>query len=306
MAAQDSTAAGPLPGRGAKRSAPAAARALVGRHGWTLLLVPALVLVVLVFVVPVATILIRTFTDHTGSQGDWTANLSWFFGDETQVRILVRTLWTSAAVTLICLVVCYPYAYLMTIASPRLRMVLLGVAIISCWQSLLVRNYAWRVILRDNGVLNDVLGWVGIGPTSYLGTTTGVMIGMTQVMAPFMILSLYAGMRNIDRRLLTAAHSLGAAPRTAFFGVYLPLSLPAILAGCLLVGVLSLGFFVTPALLGSPQNSLISQAIVLQLNRTLDWGHAGAQALVLLVVSTSLLVIAGLAARRRLKAVVGP
>jgi putative spermidine/putrescine transport system permease protein len=273
--------------------------------GWWLLVLPAVVLVLLVFVVPVGTTLLRAFTDHTGSPGGWTANLEWFWSDPTQVRILVRTLVTSAAVTALCLLVCYPYAYLMTLASPRLRVVLVGVAVVSCWQSILVRNYAWRVILRDNGVLNDVLGWFGVGPTSWLGTTTGVMIGMTQVMAPFMILSLYAGMRGIDRRLLTAARSLGATRTKAFLDVYLPMSLPAVLAGCLLVSVLSLGFFITPALLGSPQNSLISQAIVLQLNRTLDWGHAGAQSIVLLTVTVGLLLAVGLLARRRLKAVLG-
>jgi putative spermidine/putrescine transport system permease protein len=272
---------------------------------WALLLAPAVLLLVLCFVYPVGTILARTFTDHTGSPGGWTANLSWFFGDAVQVRILVRTLTTAALVTVICLVVCYPYAYLMTVVGPRWRMLLLGVAIVSCWQSILVRNYAWRVILRDNGVFNDVIGWVGLGPVSLLGTTKGVLVGMTQVMAPFMILPLYASLRTIDRRLLTAARSLGASPVAAFAGVYLPLSLPGILAGCLLVGVLSLGFFITPALLGSSQNSLISQAIVLQLNRTLDWGHAGAQSLVLLVSAMLLLTVAGLGARRRVKAVIG-
>ena len=274
-------------------------------HGWTPLLVPAAAVVALVFAYPVATILTRAFTDHTSSHGGWDANLAWFLGDATQMRILVRTLTTAGLVTAACLLVCYPYAYLMTVVGARPRMFLLGVAVISCWQSILVRNYAWRVILRDNGILNGVIGWLGLDRISLLGTTRGVMIGMTQVMAPFMILSLYSGMRNVDRRLLTASRSLGAGPATAFFGVYLPLSLPGVLAGCLLVGVLSLGFFITPALLGSPQNSLISQAIVLQLNRTLDWGHAGAQSLVLLVSAVALLAGLGLGLRRRITAVIG-
>jgi putative spermidine/putrescine transport system permease protein len=280
-------------------------RAARAGHGWTLLLLPAVAAVLVVFVYPVGAILVRTFTDHTGSQGGWSSNLSWFLGDATQMRILLRTLSTAGIVTAACLVVCYPYAYLMTVVSPRARVILLGIAVISCWQSILVRNYAWRVILRDNGILNSLISSLGFEKVSLLGTTRGVMIGMTQVMAPFMILSLYASLRNVDRRLLTAARSLGAGPLTAFLGVYLPLSLPGILAGCLLVSVLSLGFFITPALLGSPQNSLISQAIVLQLNRTLDWGHAGAQSLVLLVSAVILLAAIGLGLRRRIKAVVG-
>ena len=138
-----------------------------------------------------------------------------------------------------------------------------------------------------------------------LGTTKAVVIGMSQIMAPFMILPLYASLRNVDRRLVTAARSLGANPATAFFKVYLPLSLPGVVSGCLLVSVLSLGFFITPALLGSTSDSLLSQAIVLQIQKVLDWGHAGAMSLVLLVSTMLLLTIGGLVVRRRLTLVTG-
>jgi putative spermidine/putrescine transport system permease protein len=282
----------------------------VARDAWrrvdkyALLVIPALVLLAIFFFYPVGKIVGRAFTDHTGSPGGAFANLSWFFGDPTQVKILLRTFQTALIVTVICLAVGYPYAYLLTIVRRRWQVLLLGLVIISAWQSILVRNYAWRILERENGLINDVLGWFSIGPVELLGTQTGVVIGMAHVMAPFMILPLYAGMRTIDRRLLLAARSLGASPATAFRKVYLPLSLPGVVAGALLVFVISLGFYITPALLGSPDNSLVSQAIVLQINRLLDWGHAGAMSLVLLVSTLVLLGAAAWAMRRRL-AVVG-
>jgi putative spermidine/putrescine transport system permease protein len=278
----------------------AASRAWRRINGPTLLLVPALVLLVIFFVYPVGKIIGRAFTDHTSTEGGAFANLGWFFGDPTQMKILVRTFQTSIIVTVVCLLVAYPYAYLLTIVRRRWQVLLLGLVIISAWQSILVRNYAWRILERESGVINDVLVFLGFSRIELLGTTQGVIIGMTHVMAPFMILPLYAHMRTLDRRLLLAARSLGASPFTAFRKVYLPLSLPGIVAGSLLVFVLSLGFYITPALLGSPENSLISQAIVLQVNRLLDWGHAGAMSLVLLVTTFVLLGLAAWIMRRRL------
>jgi putative spermidine/putrescine transport system permease protein len=267
--------------------------------------IPALVLLTAVFLYPVAKIIGRGFTDHTSTQGGAFANLGWFFQDATQEKILLRTLQTSAIVTIVCLVVGYPYAYLMTVVGRRLRVLMLGIVIVSCWQSILVRNYAWRILERDDGVINHVLGFLGLGHVSLLGTTAGVIVGMSQVMAPFLILPLYASLRTIDRRLLLAARSLGASAPAAFSRVYLPLSLPGVMAGGLLVFVLSLGFYITPALLGSPSNALVSQAIVLQINRLLDWGHAGAMSFVLLVVTLGLLGLMGWATRRRLATVSG-
>jgi putative spermidine/putrescine transport system permease protein len=188
----------------------------------------------------------------------------------------------------------------MTRVSPRWRTVLLVIAIVSFWQSLITRNYAWRILLRDNGPINDLIAALGFGKVELLGTTTGVLIGMAQVMVPFMILPVYASMRNVDERLPLAAQTLGANRVIAFFRVYFPLTLPGVFAGSLLVGVLSLGLFVTPALLGSPQNALLSQAIVIQLGRVLDWGHAGAQALVLFAITLTVLAILSPLARSRL------
>jgi putative spermidine/putrescine transport system permease protein len=302
----ESPVAVPSPGSGGRRHAALRrlGRSLRRFDLAALLLVPTLALLAVFFVFPVGKIIGRAFTDHTSSPGGAFANLSWFFGDPTQVTILIRTFQTSFIVTAICLVVGYPYAYLLTIVGRRLQVLMLGIVIISCWQSILVRNYAWRILERENGVINDVLVFLGFNRVELLGTTRGVIIGMAHVMAPFMILPLYASMRTIDRRLLLAARSLGASPATAFRKVYFPLSLPGVMSGCLLVFVLSLGFYITPALLGSPDNSLVSQAIVLQINRLLDWGHAGAMSFVLLVTTLILLGLTAWATRRRL-AIVG-
>lgn len=286
-------------------AAPRAGRVAGRLKGRGLLVLPALALLAIAFFYPVEQIVARAFTDHTSSQGGAFANLKWYFGDAAQMHILLRTFRTALVVTVVCLVVGYPYAYLMTIAGKRWQMLLFGIVVISAWQSILVRNYAWRILLRDDGLINDGLAALGLGRAHLLGTASGVTIGMSHVMAPFMILPLFASMRNVDRRLLLAARSLGASPPLAFVRVFVPLSLPGIVSGALLVFVLSLGFYITPALLGSPTDSLLSQSIVLQINRLLDWGHAGAMAFMLLVLTLLLLGIVGLAMRRPLARVSG-
>lgn len=270
-----------------------------------LLAAPALILLVAAFAYPVFTILVKTFTDHTSSPGGVFANLSWYFGNSTQITILIRTFQTSFIVTAICLLVGYPFTYLITTVSKRWSVLLIGVVIMSFWQSLLVRNYAWRILLRDNGPVNDAIAFFGFGRLDLLGTTTGVTIAMAHVMAPFMILPLYAEMRTVDRRLVQAAKSLGANPVTAFFKVFLPLTVRGIMAGSLIVFVLSLGFYITPAIIGSPTNSLISQAIVDQTNRLLDWGHAGAMSLVLFTFTVVLIGVVAWLARRKLVTTAG-
>ncbi len=295
----------PPAGEGAARLRRRASARLprLGADRWALLILPALLFVAVVFAYPVGTALVRAFTSGT-DQGLLT-NFEWYLGDPTQMTILRRTFTTAALIALICAVVSYPFAYLLTVVGRRWQILLLAIVIISSWQSILVRTFAWKIILREEGPLNDVLGVFGIGSISLLGTTTGVLIAMCQVMAPFMILPLYAGMRNIDMRLVDAARSLGASPASSFMRVYLPLSLPGLAAGTLLVFVISLGFYITPAIVGSPQNALLSQAIVLQIQRLLDWGHAGAMALTLFVATLLVLGVAFALLRRRLQIVSG-
>jgi putative spermidine/putrescine transport system permease protein len=158
----------------------------------------------------------------------------------------------------------------------------------------LVRTYAWQVILRDTGIINQFLQDVGIidEPFPLIRTTLGVTLGMAYIMLPFMVLLIYAGMRQIDPTLGRAAATLGASPRRAFVAVFLPLSLGGIAAGSLLVFVQSLGFFITPALLGSPQDQMFSQAIVVQASERLNWGYASTMSLILLALTFLVLLVA--------------
>ena len=149
------------------------------------------------------------------------------------------------------------------------------------------------------GPINDVLATLGFGRVELAGTTAGVVIAMAQIFAPLMILPLYANMQGIDRRLLGAAQSLGASPFSAFRRAYFPLSLPGILAGSLLVFVLTLGFFITPTLVGSPQNALVSQLVVTQVDQLLAFGRAGAMSVILLAITLLLVAVVALGSRRR-------
>ena len=248
---------------------------------WALLILPALALLAVVFAYPVLDILRRSFTEPAAGLG----NYEQFFGTPAYVTILRRTFTTAAIVTGVCLLLGYPYAYLMTVVRQRWRLVLLAVVLVPFWTSLMVRTYAWIVLLQDTGVVNDVLASLGIGRLSLIRNTLGVTIGMTQILLPFMVLPLYSTMQGIDRRLLQAAEGLGAPPRTAFLRVYVPLSLPGVTAGVTLVFILALGFYVTPALLGSPQNALLSQLVVQQVSQLLNFGAGGAMAAILLVAT---------------------
>jgi putative spermidine/putrescine transport system permease protein len=238
---------------------------------------------------PLVDILRRSFTEPTSGLG----NYQTFFESDVYLTVLRRTVLTAAIVTVICLLLGYPYAYLMTVVGRRWRIILLAVVLLPFWTSLMVRTYAWIILLQDTGVINDVLARLGFGRLSLIRNTTGVTIGMAQILLPFMVLPLYATMQGIDRRLLQAAESLGARPATAFLRVYVPLSMPGVVAGVTLVFILALGFYITPVLLGSPQNALLSQLIVQQISQLLDFGLGGAMAAILFVVTLVLLAVLG-------------
>lgn len=268
------------------------------RGGWGLLALPALLFLLVFFVYPTVEMVRYSVTDFTTGQHGFFANYAWFFKSDANLRVLIRTLTTAGMVTVVCLVLSFPYAYLMTLVSPRWRLVMLGVVLVPFWTSLMVRTYAWLVLLQDTGVINDIARKLGFGQLQLIGTRNGVLIGMCQILLPFMVLPLYASLRAIDRRLLTAAESLGASPSAAFRQVYLPLSLPGLLTGALFVFVLSLGFYLTPAILGSPQQALLSQLIVTQTQNLLAFGRAGAMAVVLLLATLAVLAASAIASRR--------
>ncbi|ANF56602.1 ABC transporter permease [Halotalea alkalilenta] len=204
------------------------------------------------------------------------------------VPALARTIWISALVSVICLVLGYPVAWLLANLPERQSNRLMLLVIVPFWTSLLVRTTAWYVLLQPNGVINTLLTSLGLvsQPLSLVFNRVGVLIGMTHIMLPFMILAIYSVMKGISPVYLRAARSLGAHPAIAFLRVYLPQSLPGVGAGSFLVFVLSLGYYITPALLGGAGDEMISQLIAMQTNQQLNWGLAGALSLYLVLFTT--------------------
>ncbi|MCH4874726.1 ABC transporter permease [Pseudomonas sp. TMW22091] len=189
-----------------------------------------------------------------------------------------RTIGISASITLICLLLAYPVAWLLANLPSRQSNRLMLLVIVPFWTSLLVRTTAWYVLLQPNGVINNLLSGLGLvsHPLQLMFNRTGVLIGMTHIMLPFMILAIYSVMKGISPVYLRAAQSLGAKPFTAFMRTYVPQTLAGVGAGCFLVFVLSLGYYITPALLGGAGDEMISQLISVQTNQQLNWGLAGA------------------------------
>ncbi|MFI7124713.1 ABC transporter permease [Nonomuraea sp. NPDC050153] len=274
-------AAGTLPRRRLRAAAPV----------W--LLLPATAMLLVFFVYPLTAIIWRSFTDPAIGLSNYTALLH----DDVSIKILLRTLRTSLIVALCTLAIAYPYAYAMTRVGPRARSVLTVLVLLPFWTSLMARNFAWYMLLQRGGPIDRFFGAIGIDDVVLLGSVAGVTIAMVQVMLPYMVLPLYSGMEKIDRRLLDAATSLGAPRWRAFVRVYLPLSIPGMLSGFSLVFVITLGFYITPALLGTPQQSLISQLIGTQVSDLLDFGGAGALGAVLLVVTLLVLFAVSRVAR---------
>lgn len=196
-----------------------------------------------------------------------------------------RTVMISATVTLLCLLVGYPVAYLLATLPEKQSNRLLLFVIIPFWTSLLVRATAWYVLLQPGGVINSALirfGFIG-HPLPLVFNRTGVLIGMTHILLPYMILAIYSVMKNVSPVYMRAAKSLGAHPAVAFVRVYVPQTLPGVGAGCFLVFVLALGYYITPALLGGAGDEMISQLIASQTNEQLNWGLAGALSCYLVV-----------------------
>ena len=252
------------------------------------LVVPVVVLLLIVFAYPLFLLMSRSFSDADPA---WYSTYEGLFTDSVTITVLLRTLMMGFIVTTVSLILGYPYAYLMTRVSPTWRGVLVAIVLLPFWTSLMARTFAWYVLLQDNGPINEFFGIFGLGPFSMIRTTTGVTIGMTQVLLPFMVLPLYATLSSIDPRLMTAAMSLGAAPRRAFRKVFLPLSMPGVIAGTTLVFILALGFFITPKILGSPKESMIAQLIDQQVSRLTDFGAAGGMSVLLLAVTGLLLFL---------------
>jgi ABC-type spermidine/putrescine transport system permease subunit I len=260
---------------------------------WLYLILPTILFLFIFYFWPVIDIFSRSISDPPGIG---LQNYYDFFVNETFIKVFFRTVQTALIVTFFTLLIGYPYAYLITKETSRMSSFLLIAVLLPFWSSLLVRSYAWTVILRDTGVLNTFLINIGViaEPLEIIRTPIAVQIGLTHVLLPFMVLPLYAVMQKIDVDLDFAARNLGANSFKSFIRVFLPMSLSGILAGSLLVFVLSLGYFITPSLLGGPRDLLLGELIVSQVSQLLDWGMGSTMAVILTLIT---LIIIGIAAK---------
>jgi putrescine transport system permease protein len=213
-------------------------------------------------------------------------NFKLLFTDDLYVAAWLSSLRIAATATLVCLLLGYPMAYAIARAAPRRRPLLLMLVILPFWTSFLIRVYAWMGLLAENGILNQVLRWSGFAsdPGTILGTEWAVQLGIVYAYLPFMVLPLYASLEKLDTSLLEAAADLGAKPFAAFLTVTLPLSLPGIVAGCLLVFIPAVGEFVIPDLLGGTDTLMIGKVLWDEFFTNADWPLASAVAICLLVL----------------------
>jgi putative spermidine/putrescine transport system permease protein len=209
------------------------------------------------------------------------------------VSLFTRTFAISFVVAVLCLLLGYPAAHLLATAPARWTPLLFGLVLLPFWTSTLVRTTAWVVLLQSEGLINRSLRFLGIidQPLALFANRFAVLVAMTYVLLPYMILPLYGVMKSVPPELMRAAGNLGANPLRAFFRVYLPQTFPGISAGFLLVFILALGYYVTPALVGGPSDQMISYFIALYTNETLNWGLASALGCVLLVATALLYVV---------------
>lgn len=259
-----------------------------GPVGSLALLAPMAVLLAVVFIYPIADLLAASVWDP-----DFTlAHYRKLFTEPLYLTVLLRTLRIAFLVTAFALALGYPVAYVMSRVDGWKARALAACVLIPLWTSVLVRSYAWTVLLQRRGIVNTALQRLGVidEPLPLLYTEGAVLLAMTHVLLPFIILPIYSTLRRIPADLTRAAQNLGAGGAATFRHVVLPLSLPGVAAGCVIVFILALGFFITPALVGGPRTLMISTLIGQQATELLNWPFAGALAAVLLGVTLALVL----------------
>ena len=268
------------------KSNPVGGRVWSPTTGYLILLMIPLLMLAAFFVWPLLVVISRSFTDpELGLQ-----NYQLIFARESYFRVILYTVQISTTVTLICLFLSYPVAVVISAARGSWLLLALALVLVPFWTSAVIRTYAWMVLFQRTGVLNSVLisqGYID-SPLRLMNNSIGVHIGMVHVLLPFMILPLMSSLRSINPIYMRAAGVLGASPVKSFFHVYLPLSMPGVSAGCALVFITAIGFYITPALLGGPRNMMVAVLIEQQVSVTANWGVASALAAILLIVTVAL------------------
>ncbi|MFO1090656.1 MAG: ABC transporter permease [Hyphomicrobiales bacterium] len=269
--------------------APNTARA---RQDGIAFLAPLLLLVLIVFDIPLLITVYWSFADpDTGALT--LGNYGAFVQSGSYARIIWRTLLIAGQVTVATALIGYPLAYWISRLEQRRQLLAIGIVTMTFWVSILVRTYAWIVILGNGGILNRWLQASGFTtkPIEFIYNEGGVAVGMINVLLPFFVLPLYAAMRRIDVRLMQVAETMGASPTQIFWRVFFPLTLPALGASMILIFILSLGFYITPAILGGGRVPMIANMMDLLINKFARWEMAAVNSVVLLLATLALYAV---------------
>lgn len=261
------------------------------RLALTLLSLPAILCVIAIIIIPIGWLFSLSFT---GTDGNFSLeNYKRMLEYKSYFRVLKTTFNVSFLTTFFCILLGYPLSYFLSQIPKKYVGIFMLTVLLPFWTSLLVRTYAWLVLLQKKGVINNFAIDMGFWekPIKLAHNLNGTLIGMIHIMLPFMVLPLYAAMRRVDRQLIQASSNLGASPVQSFWQIFVPLSLPGVIAGSLIVFILCLGFYVTPAVLGGGRVILVSMQITAILEDQFNWGAASALGVVLLTSTFALLVI---------------
>jgi len=255
----------------------------------TLLLAPCLAWIAFFFLTPLVLMCWRSLA----SEGFSLETYEVLFTSPLYTKVMLTTVRTAAVATVGALLLAYPIAYVLTVAGPKLRGLILVFVLIPYWVDIIVRSFSWLILLGDNGMVNKALLGAGLisAPLQLLYNPFSVLVAMVQILLPLTTVTLFGAMLRIDRTLIAAAKIHGASGWQAFRTVFFPLSLPGVYGAGLLVFVLALGFYVTPALLGSPRETMIAQTIMVEASQLLDWPQASAAGAVLLLITTAIAAI---------------
>ncbi|HKO09822.1 MAG TPA: ABC transporter permease [Alphaproteobacteria bacterium] len=258
----------------------------------TLLMLPSYVMLAVTFIVPLIWFFVRVLLIDA-SPAALPGTILSVVTSRPMLIATVATIWISLLVTGISLLLGYPLAYyLANCGGPRFTLVIFCV-IVPYFTSVIVRTYSWMVLLGRNGIVNQALARLGVidEPLPLLYNKFAIVVGMAYVLLPYMVLTLYAAMKAIDPTLLRAARALGAGGAYVFRRVYLPLSLHGVISGALIVFILSIGFFITPSLMGGPSDVMVAMLIERSVEITLDWPTATVMSLFLLAVTLLLYAV---------------
>ncbi|HEY8611490.1 MAG TPA: ABC transporter permease [Roseomonas sp.] len=272
-----------------------------GRHalGWWALILPAFLLMTVLYITPILQVLAISVTEPRPGL----ANYDRLFTSESVQRVIGTTLRIGVVTTVIALLLGYVLAYRIALSGPKAQRWWLLAVLVPLWISVLVRAFAWVTLLRRQGLVNQGLLAAGVveEPLALVWNEFGIIIGMVHYMVPYAVLPMLSAMREIDPRVLAAARGLGASRSVAFLRVFLPLSLPGVIAAGVLVFIFSLGFYITPAILGGGKTLMVAEWIKLQILDLIRWGLGAMMATVLVVaILATLAVFSRLVNLRRL------